>query len=360
MKYSVKEYGSEYDWQANEEFFLPSTISQSLVDNAIFYRSGRDAMKAVAIACKEKSNNVLLPALCCESMVSPFTMHGISPIFYRLNSDYTADIEDVKSKLTNDSILVYESYFGCDFFNQEQLSKLRIEYPKAIFLEDRTQDILFRRIKEEFKPDYTVASIRKWTALPDGGLLWNNKATYEQGLSDSKFANLRIEAMKKKSIYLSSGAVEQKECYRQMLGFAADLLDNSINPYVMSKASISILNQLDIDKILAHRQQNVCVLKKLLIPVIQRRKIQIINSNIERSTLYLPILVEDRDYVQKELAKRDIYCPVIWPIPKEAKGVCSIAEYTSAHMLGVPCDHRYTQIDMEYIAEQIMGVIDEK
>ena len=137
MNRQTLEFGSEFDWQANEAF-LNENSAQLRIKEAKKFRSGRDAMKAVALANKDRYTHVLLPALCCESMVSPFTMHGIKPVFYKLRENYKADALDVTQKLNDETILVYGSYFGIDPFDAETLRALHRQYPQALFMEDRT------------------------------------------------------------------------------------------------------------------------------------------------------------------------------------------------------------------------------
>lgn len=359
MDYCVREYGSEYDWLANDAFLLPEGARQTLTEGARLYRSGRDALKAAARACRNTCSRVLLPALCCESMVSPFRMNGISPLFYRLNEGYTADVADVESKMTSDTILLYGPYFGISPFDDETLSRLRRTFPGVVFLEDRTHDILHHR-KDGFVSDLTVASIRKWTAVPDGGLLWSHTYSCDPGHSDLAFADLRTQAMQQKARYLASGEAGLKDSFRELLGEASELLDVSAEPCAMAEASARLLDRLDEDSILVHRQRNADTLLHLLQPAVERGQLRLITPEPGRSTLYFPILVPDQKYFQTELAYRGIYCPVIWPVPRDASGVCPVAEYTAAHMLGVPCDHRYTQADMRYIAEQIVRLCNEQ
>ena len=349
----VCEYGSEFDWQANEAFLTRDGKNRFV--SAQKFRSGRDAMKAVASAVKDRYTRVLLPALCCESMVSPFTMHGFIPVFYKLQSDYKADVSDVKQKLNESTILVYGSYFGIDPFDEESLGRLHRLYPQSLFMEDRTQDILVPRENRKFVPDVTVASIRKWIPLPDGGLLWGDiKAeTWE----NSTFASLRKDAMVKKSEYLKTGDTTLKDVFRHMLGEAAECLDKSANPYGMTAESEQLLRNLDFEKIYACRQENARALHEAVTQ--QKNRLRLITETPEKSTLYFPILVNDQIKVQSELAKLGIYCPVIWPVPKEAEGVCPVAEYTAKHMLGVPCDQRYTPEDMKIIGQTIVRILNE-
>ena len=85
----------------------------------------------------------------------------------------------------------------------------------------------------------------------------------------------------------------------------------------------------------------------------KQNKLAYITHKIEESTLYFPILVKHRDALQKKLAERNIYCPVIWPVPQEAQGICDVAEYTAEYMLALPCDQRYSVEDMVYIAKEL-------
>lgn len=354
MYQQIREFGSEFDWQANETFLTANSI-QLHMETAKKFRSGRDAMKAVATAMKDRYTRVLLPALCCESMVSPFTMHGMKPVFYRLHETYKADLADVQSKMTENTILVYGSYFGIEPFDGDSLESLRRLYPNALFMEDRTQDILNPREERSFHPDVTVASIRKWIPVPDGGLLWGRVAA-ETRKGDT-FAKLRKEAMVEKSRYLKTGEASLKDVFRHKLGQASECLDERAEPYSMTQESAELLKKLDFETIYARRQDNAKALMAALTP--EEGVLRLIATTPEISTLYLPILVEEQSKIQSALAKEGIYCPVIWPVPEEAKGVCPVAEFTAEHMLGVPCDQRYTPEDMAYIGQQIMRIVHE-
>jgi hypothetical protein len=80
----------------------------------------------------------------------------------------------------------------------------------------------------------------------------------------------------------------------------------------------------------------------------------------QKSTLYYPIMLpnkETRDLVQQLAAKREVYCPVIWPVPEEAKVVCRTAKRVADCMLGIPCDQRYNVQDMKVVAGTLANVI---
>lgn len=350
MSTAIREFGSEFDWAANEPF-VTDVNKPALLQTPVYYRSGRDALKEIARMGAPQYRRVLLPALCCESMVSPFTMNGYKAVFYRLHKDYTADVEDILAKITDDTVFLYIRYFGINPLSTEEMQRLEQAAPKARWVEDRTHDLVIRRTeKTAVTPHYTMASIRKWLAIGDGGIL---STDFEVGHSESEpqFAALRQTAMQQKTAFLQTGDETVKTQFRHLLGEASDLLDMSPIPYAMTDASRDLLQHMDFDAIAAKRQNNARALKRLLKPLSDAGKLTFITDRPEDSTLYFPVLVEQQTAVQQAAAKRGVFCPVIWPVPSEAEGVCPVAEYTAAHMLGIPCDQRYSEDDMASIAD---------
>ena len=351
----VREYGSEYHWDANIPF-LSATMPQLELEQACYYRSGRDALKAVAAAYRHRCDCVLLPALCCESMVMPFALHGIQTVFYRTNEDYTADFRDVQSKITDYCILLYQSYFGIPSFTGQQLQMLHREHPGILLLEDRTQDLLCFKKPEERFAHITVASVRKWTAVADGGLLWSTLPWTEPTEFEPEFATLREEALRQKSAYHETGDPALKDAFRKKLAKANDILETSEVAAAMSPQTVHMLKRLDFEKMYALRRENVRVLATVLKNALDEQLLDVVTWEPD-STLYFPILTQWQSEVQTALARQGIYCPVIWPVPEEALGICPVAEDTAHRILGVPCDHRYTPEDMRYIGKSIIRTV---
>ncbi len=352
----IKEFGSEFDWQSNAPYLRAQEKDCFEYDNVLKFRSGRDALKAVARECKDKTQTVLLPALCCESMVSPFLMNGYKVVFYKVNPDYTADQNDLESKMEQGCVLLYMAYFGIQPIEEGVLKLLKERY-NAILLEDRTQNAL-HKIPQPNVADFIVISIRKWIAIPDGGILISKERIQKRAEKDEFFATVRQSAMKLKSQYLLTGDQRKKDEFREQLNQANHALDKSEMAFDVYGESEKLLAQLDFDKILKDRQKNVIILKHGLMPLAYQGKISFITNQPELSTLYFPIIISDRDRVQGELAKKGIYCPVIWPVPEQAKGVCAVAEKTAEKMLAIPCDQRYGEQDMKFIVEQVIKTID--
>lgn len=346
----MREYGSEHHWQSRTAYITGSGGLEP--EEWSFYRSGRDAMKQVA--AMHRGGRVLLPALCCESMILPFEKNGCAVEFYKLKADLAGDEEDVLKKLGPGCILLYMTYFDVRPFSQAFLEKLRAL--GVFLLEDRTQDIIVRR-REEFLPDATVASLRKWAAMPEGGLL-KTEAALPPAETDGRFARLRLEAMGEKGDYLELGRPEMKADFLKKLHEADELLDESGKAVAMSPENLGYIEELDFERILERRRQNCSVLRRELKEAAAAGKLSFMGSGENTSGLYLGVMLNNRDTVQKYMAERSIYCPVIWPVPDEAKGVCENCEYVAEHMLALPCDQRYGQKDMEHIAAVLKAALE--
>lgn len=352
----VTEYGSEFDWESSTAYVEDDFNSHYIKSKSAYrFRSGRDALKAVAQRYNKTHKTVLLPVLCCESMVTPFSVNGYEILFYKLKENLMADEEDLKSKMSDTTLLVYMSYFGIDPFGADFLDDLKQSYPKAKFCEDRTHTPLCNN--GEFLADVVVVSIRKWLAIADGGIVFSKDEFTEDYSADLKFSDLRKNAMKKKSEFLQSGNEKLKEEFRMLLGEAGELLDVSPNPYGMTGASAEQLLKTDFKSIYEQRVKNVRILKEGLQPSADCGQLDFVTSAPEKSTLYFPVLVKNRDAVQKALAEKSVFCPVIWPVPEQARNICSNSEYIADNMLAIPCDQRYGQDDMLKIVEIINMVI---
>lgn len=351
----IGEIGSEFDWLSNAPYQRSQENDYFEYDCVLKFRSGRDALKAIAIECKERSV-VLMPALCCESMVSPFLMNGYEVVFYKLNPDYTIDLRDLESKMQKGCLLLYMAYFGIEPINSYALKTLKQKFD-AVLIEDRTQNAL-HKISLPLVADFVVISIRKWLAIADGGILISKNPIKLKAQKEDFFATVRERAMKMKSQYLITGDQDIKQQFRSELDKANQVLDQSPNAFGVSVDSESLLKQIDFAKVLTARQNNVNTLKQGLTPLAYQGKISFITNLPEQSTLYFPVLLNERDKVQSQLAKRGIYCPVIWPVPEQAKEVCSVADMTEEKMLAIPCDQRYDKNDMEFIIKQLVEAID--
>jgi hypothetical protein len=351
----IQEYGSEFDWESNNRF-INDNLSGSAFPGAEFFRSGRDALKAIALKNKDKYKRVLLPALCCESMVTPFEMNGYVISYFKLNQDISANFGDILTKLDSDTIFIYMNYFGITSLSYDQLCMLQKQFQGLLMIEDRTQDILNHR-NSRFIPDYTVCSIRKWLAVPDGGILYSRlKQVGFPKEEDTYFGEVRTVALKNKSEYLRTGNAQIKKEYRNKLEKSNAYLEMDEAVVDMSPCSFELLQKINFNEIVKFRIENTKILSQKIKDI---TCVKSIVKDTQQSGLYYPILIENRDEIQRKLAEKNIYCPVIWPLPRTAGDVCHVSNYLSKNMLALPCDQRYRKSEIEYIVD-VLGQLLEK
>lgn len=344
------EYGSFFDARANAGFETGN--ADFLQPEWQLYRSGRDALKALARVTGAR--RVLMPELCCVSMIGPFAANGCELVFYRLRKDLRGDEEQVRSLAQKGDLLLYLPYFGIRPFADDFLKELR---KKGILLaEDRTQDIVVPREAGGFAPDATVASLRKWAFLPEGGMLQTALGSCPAG-EDPTFGDQCREAMEKKARYLQSWEAELKADFLDQFHRAEELLDADGEPVAMSGTYREIAARLDFGAVYEARLRNVLHLQKELRPLRDAGKLDFLTETPEASCLYLPILLEDRDAVQRAMAERKVYCPVIWPQPAEVTNPGAASRRVTRHMLALPVDQRYSNLDTDYFCDCLMRIL---
>ncbi|MBR2311936.1 MAG: hypothetical protein IKA46_01435 [Clostridia bacterium] len=353
----VKEYGYEYNATTNGDIL--SVAGWSGTDKKLWdaysLRSGRDALKVIA---REYPNStVFLPSLCCDSMITPFEMYGCEIVFYPLTTELGVDFSALLSKLQlikEQKLLLFYDYFAIKMFHSNQLVELKRAFNDLILIEDITHTLLNFKGTTPYV-DYTIASLRKWVNLPDGGLLWTKHKLNNLFLSDdSKFAEQRLRAQCMRTEYFDIGDESIKTAYRKIFCDVSALLDSDPSSAKMTEYSYELAHNTDWEDIKRKRRANADILSMIFSG---NQNIRIINCGISRSDLYVPIIIQDRDEVQRNLSSKGIFNTIIWPLRKEQMLVCSTAKYVAEHMLAVPCDQRYAKEDMLYIGSEITRAI---
>lgn len=355
----IKEYGYEYNAVLNDKVFSKSqwNSTDKKLWNAYCLRSGRDALKAIAMIYS--GAKVYLPALCCDSMITPFEMYNCKIDFYPLTNTLTVNFSKLSEKLdhTHDkALLLYYDYFGNPMFTDGELKEIKAKYKQIVLIRDITHTLLIQNESEHID-DYTIASLRKWVNIPDGGLLWTNQEVKRSEWCESPiFAIRRLEAQKMRTEFFETGNENLKDKYRKIFSAVSDLLDSG-SPVKMTEYSYQIASNVDWKRIRKTRKENADVLREIFNRCMD---INVIDSCGEESNLYVPILVNNREVIQNCLSKAGIFNTIIWPLRDEQKKCCENAGHIYNHMLAVPCDQRYSKDDMEHIGEKIVRTVYEK
>jgi len=350
----MREFGSEFP-----EIILPDGFYNFLqgFGEHVFVRSGREALALCAKSIRKNSGVALLPALSCDSMIAPFTLSGFTSAYYRLNKDLTIDCGYLEKMLNdvNPDIVLTMNYFGlADTTKAIEVIKNHSE--NCIVVEDFSHCLF--SLSEIFnnRIDYYAASLRKSLGINDGGILISkcsiDKTKVSQ--SDTDFVALRRSAQAKKLLYNHTCNSNVKLEFRAELSKAEHILNEFDDIYAMSDDSRARLELINYHYIARVRKEHYIKIKEELKAT---NGIELINSIlIPTAPFSLPIIVPNQEIFQKELSRRGVYAPVLWPIRVEQSKTCHNSKYFSEHMLSIPIDQRYDYNDINDIASIIKEV----
>lgn len=350
----MREFGSEFP-----EIILPDgfyNFLKSFGDYA-FVRSGREALALCAKSIPKNSGVALLPALSCDSMITPFTLSGFTPAYYRLNKDLTIDCGHLENMLNvvNPDIVLTMNFFGLTD-TARAIYVIKNHSESCIVVEDFSHCLF--SLSEIFnnRIDYYAASLRKSLGINDGGVLITKRSIDKTLIKkrENYFFSLRKEAQAKKLLYNHNCNSNIKIEFRTELSKAEHILNEFDDIYAMSDDSRARLELINSHFIARVRREHYI---KLRAELKTSNGIELINSTLIPSAPFsLPIIVAKQDDFQKELSQRGVYAPVLWPIRTEQLATCHNSKYFSEHMLSIPIDQRYDFNDICDIASIIREV----
>ena len=363
----LSEIGSNF-WLNPNELIINKPIGSPerfgcIGNDYVWLSTGRSAIRFVIEAIEYSKPSIkkvaVLPSFTCDTVFEPFLKKGYEVYYYPVekNLKTTSDAIQQAVKEHDASIVLFHRYFGFNTLDG-QVDKLcdTLRQWGKYSIEDCTQ-CLYSDIHRA-KSDYTVGSIRKWLGTPDGGFavsrgeLFINKPYKE----DKDLEDAKVKASYTKFRYLFNHQGDKNEMLA-MYRKAEDILDQQTEIFAISSMSAKVQANLDINEMVNKRRDNFKVLSQSL-----RHQIQPLFTleNAYTVPLYFPILVEDRDSLQKHLTQNAIYAPIVWPKSDLQLKVCDSAEYLYQHLLCIPIDQRYETDDMRRIVEVIHNFLSMK
>ena len=305
-------------------------------DGTYHYASGRAALYQILKYLKEEKGitSILLPDYLCDTILVPIRKLAIEYTFFPLNEKLELEKDKFKEVYKKNSVVLLINYFGLQDLS-EQIAIIRNIDADVIIIEDDVQAYY------EFKKplgniDFKYTSLRKTFAIPDGGLV---KTEHPLSIIDKpntfgqyKAASSLMKAMREgnfdDSVYLDISKIGGSKI--------DDELDCS-----MSLVSERLYACLDEEEVKARRQKNA---KYLTEKMSEKGIPTLLPVSEDKVPLFVPILLENRDEVRKQMFQHEIFSPVHWPLVgmKVQKG----AEMT-AHELSLVVDQRYELKDMD-------------
>ena len=353
----MREYGSEHP-----AVLLPDRYFESFreLGHCTWLRSGREALHLVALNVREAKQEpvVLMPAYCCHSMVDPFVKAAWKVLYYRLNEDLSADtgyLSALISEVQPAAVLTMNFYGSAS--TREAVSCIKSSKSDCICIEDFSHCTFSLEPIYDARVDYYVTSIRKSVGVCDGAVVISHAPLDETVIEEdmTEFVSSRMDSQKLKAQYSYSQRPDIKDVFFPELRRQEGELDNFSGVHRISKEGAAMLGTVNGGMIRYARQSNMKHMLELLSGKVE--SVPGIERCLEGAPFSFPILVDDRDEVQRRLAQRGVYAPVLWPIADEARAVCPVSARMADRLLSIPVDQRYNYDDIEDIASIILDVV---
>lgn len=325
--------------------------------NNVLTSSGRGAISLMLKHEEDMviSKTALLPAYTCESVIIPFDKEGYTCFFYDVDKNLRPNMESINAFLGEQvGLFLHMGYFGFSTNNNLHDCINQLKRNRTIIVEDITHT-LFSKYERYTENDYYIASLRKWTGLPSGGVL-ASKNNNLQGRLDVQtyFSSIREEALLLKGKYMESNNQELKQIILKMFHKSEKILDDDPGPYSIDDISNSIISELDINKLITKRRKNFKFLLKALKEI---KGIEPVFNNMPDNIcpLFFPVFLDKgREKFKRLLINESIYCPIHWPIPQQIDiSNYPLSEKIYNSILSIPCDQRYNAGDMGRIVNII-------
>ena len=117
----------------------------------------------------------------------------------------------------------------------------------------------------------------------------------------------------------------------------------------MSKLTHNILGAIDYQAAKRQREENFLFLSKAL------GERNLLEVNCPPGPYAYPFYIQNGMKIKKQLAKRKIYVATLWP-NVIGTGLDIETEFTE-NILPLPCDQRYSEVDMQRVVNAIMELI---
>ena len=297
------------------------------------YSNARSALYALTQVCHWR--RIWLPSFICDTVLRPFEKAGIVFDFYPVDRTLALDFTEVPIE-EGDAVLLI-SYFGVP---TDASHYALLKAKGACVIEDLSQAVYSAPNK---LADFSVYSLRKFFAVPDGGVVVSNGAEvnwpYESSGERSELLR-GIEALAGRSLF-DAGLSDSKEWVSDFQNSEAALTADLFPMSLFTRAQVA--GSIDFENDKTQRIKNFDYLLSEL------PEISLIQDRNRGVPLGFPIVTSNRDEMRQALFEQDIYPPIHWNL----EGVVP-SEFTESHKLSsqimtIPCDGRYGLKDMQRV-----------
>jgi len=309
------------------ELLLPKK-SFDYHQNALALSTGRACLRI--ILQNLKISKCYVPNYTCNVVLDQFNLERIPYELYNINEN----MEPINlPNITTNEYFYYINYFG---IKSNIINKLYGIYGDRLIV-DNTH-AFFK--KKQFDC-WSYTSARKFFGVPDGAFLYGPKKIE---IEAERFINFSIEHNIEKHKKNQEFAFKKFQEYERNM---------TSEVYRISLFSEKILSLVDVECVVAKRRENFKVINNLLGAQNTFQLSDISDNDVPFAYPFLPSVTPP----QKPLCNRNIFIPTLWADPLE-RDITTIAERKLAEdLMPLPIDDRYVSSDMEFMAEQIIKVM---
>lgn len=339
------ELGSEFHWMA-----LPPSPRLSWPDGAQWYLLGRHAPAALLAMPGGRHRTLFVPTYFCHE-VSEFCRQFGRVVSYRDDPRWPHPDWDSLQPGADDLVIAV-NYFGAR--DGRCWLAWRDTHP-CFLLEDHSQDP-FSPWARSSSAEYVFCSVRKTVPVPDGGVLWSPRGLpLPPPPPDLAFEGsaLKLAAMACKTEYLAGhGPDDLKPRFRKLQAEGEQRL---------REAPISPMPAYSVAYVSAGvpavwRQQRLVNVRRLVARLASWPAAKLLFTTWPEGAVPFNVVLvfpstAERDHYQRALQRRNIFAPVHW--------VCDTADADaldlSGRVLSLYTDHRYTEQDMDTVADALFA-----
>lgn len=315
----MKEYGGYIE--------LDTYRQPMLHDGALALNCGRNCLAYLIEA--RHIRKLVIPYFMCDSVFDVCKRYGAELSFYHVDEHF----KPVEVSLANDEWLYLMNYYGQ--LTPEYLVKLKEKYDRVIV--DNAQayfDVPLPNID-------TLYTCRKYFGVADGAFLY----------TDISFNGILPVDESFERMHFLLGRFERtaSEFYNEYSTNNHLFANEPIKR--MSKLTDNLLHGIDYEFVKQRRTDNFKIYHDLL-GVMNELDIRMVDG-----AFAYPLMIENGVEIRKVLQQRKIYIPTLWPNVSENVSETSAEYKMSQHILPLPCDQRYRDVDIEHIISILKGVM---
>ena len=286
----------------------------------IALNSGRNCLRYLIRAKKIKK--IWLPKLLCSAISNTCKEEKVLVSYYSVNNYLRPILSEIRKQ---DDWVYLINFYGQ--YSRDEIISYAKQFNNLIV--DNVQSFYTKPIE---KLD-TIYSCRKFFGVPDGAYLYTDSILSENLEKDSSYGRLTFLAGR-----LERSANEFYSQYQKN-----EQLFDKLPLRRMSLVTNNLLQGIDYEQIKDKREQNFNFLHKNLKTINQLKLRQ-----SEGPYMY-PLMIKDGELIRKDLQKKKIYIPTLWPNVKKTLNEYSLAK----NILPLPCDQRYDLEDMHYLIMEL-------